>query len=172
LQHVDCEIVSGEIYRCLKPGGIAYFLENSARNPLVRWARSLVFGNPGRNQRQKRLFFQRRGTADEYPLKDVEIAHFTRAFRGQAKLVFDEFVFFQLIYAFAFKTEIVRRLTLYLDTVVARSIPHVMIYSYDQHLWMQKKQPTDAKSRCSPFPDREPDGIVAGVEYWICPHRI
>ena len=36
LHHVDCEKAGKEIYRCLKPGGIAYFGENSDRNPVLR----------------------------------------------------------------------------------------------------------------------------------------
>ena len=145
LHHVDCARVATEIYRCLKPGGVAYFLENSARNPLVRVARRLVFGTPGKNQRQRFLFFTRHGTADEYPLTDAEVAEFDTAFSGNVQLVFDEFVFFQLLHAFCLRREWFRSLTLRLDELVVALFPGLMKYSYDRHVWMQK--PKDLAGR-------------------------
>lgn len=138
LHHIDCAQAAQEIHRCLKPGGVAYFLENSARNPLVRLARRLVFGTPGENQRQRFLFFQRHGTPDEYPLTDAEIAEFEKVFPDHVKLVFDEFVFFQLLYAFVLRREWFKRLTLALDNLTVKFFPGLMKYSYDQHVWMMK----------------------------------
>ena len=139
LHHVDCARVAPEIYRCLKPGGVAYFLENSDRNPLVRWARRVAFGAPKEVQRHQFMCFRRFGTSDEYPLTDDEIGEFKKVFGEEnVRLVFDEFVFFQLLYHFGLRKEWFKRLTLSLDNLTVRVVPALMKYSYDQHVWMKK----------------------------------
>jgi SAM-dependent methyltransferase len=97
LHHVDCERVGPEIWRCLAPGGIAYFRENSDRNPLLRPARRTMFGRPGEVQRTRFLGLRRAGTTDEYPLTEAEIATLDIAFRGTLVRLYPNFVFFELL---------------------------------------------------------------------------
>ncbi len=68
LHHVDCERVADEIYRVLKPGGVAYFRENSDKNPILRFFRRLVFGKPGGYQKQRFLFLKGWGPRTNIPL--------------------------------------------------------------------------------------------------------
>lgn len=95
LHHVDCARVAKHLYRCLKPGGIAYFFENSDRNPILRLIRRTVFGKPGTVQRQRFLFFKRQGTPDEYPLTESEVAAIAAEFREPPQRFYDRLVFFE-----------------------------------------------------------------------------
>ena len=116
-----------------------YFLENSDRNALIRWARNVAFGGPNQVQRHKFLWFRRFGTSDGYPLRDSEIQEFRRVFgEANVRLVFDEFVFFQLLYHFGLRKAWFKRFTTFLDVTTVKLFPGLMRYSYDQHVWMKK----------------------------------
>ncbi len=93
LHHIDCEIVGREIYRVLKPGGIAFFRENSDRVLMFRFLRRLLFGKPGGHQRQKFLFIKRRGTTDEYPLIEEEVETLSKIFNGNIKVTNEHLYF-------------------------------------------------------------------------------
>lgn len=139
LHHIDCSAVSREIYRCLKPGGMAYFKENSDRNPILRFFRRALFGKPGELQKRKFLFFERGGSNDEYPLTDAEIYEFRKIFGKQhVKLFFPDFVFFALLYRFGMKKEIVLKITQFLDEIVSAAFPFLQKYSFLQELQMEK----------------------------------
>lgn len=71
LHHVDLAEAAGRVRRWLAPGGEAYFLETSAFNPLLSFARRAVAGRFGT---------QRFGTEDEHPLTRADVDAFTRHF--------------------------------------------------------------------------------------------
>lgn len=140
LHHIDCKLVSKELFRCLKPGGVACFDENSDRNPVLRFFRRALFGKPGEVQKSKFLFFKRGGTSDEYPLMDEEIAEFEKVFgKENVRLFFPSFLFFQCLYAFGLKRPIVERVTAFCDNLIARLVPGVRKFSFLQTVWIQKQ---------------------------------
>lgn len=138
LHHIDCDVVGRQIHRVLKPGGVAYFLENSDRNVLLRWVRRLVFGKPGGYQRQKFLFFRRNGTTDEYPLTEEEVAMLQRIFQGNLRRYNHTFEFFYLLNSMLFKKRSVGRKLRAFDRFVVRILPFLRPYSFQQEIWMQK----------------------------------
>ena len=77
LHHLDCAQAGAEIGRVLRPEGRAVFIENSARNPLLMWARRHLMGRFG---------IRRYGSAAEAPLDDAEIDSFCRQFDGSVQV--------------------------------------------------------------------------------------
>lgn len=138
LHHVDCEKVGSEIYRCLKPNGVAYFIENSDRNPVLRWARRTMFGNPGGFQKRRFLFFGRHGTSDEYPLTEEEVAVLERIFDGHITRLYPNFVFFRMLAIHGWSNPTFTRVMRALDNFTSRLIPSVRKYSFAQNIWLQK----------------------------------
>lgn len=138
LHHVDCGRVGREIWRCLRPGGVAYFFENSDRNPLLRWFRRLAFGRPGGVQRKTFLFFRRDGTSDEYPLTEGEVQELARVFPGGLQVSHDRFVFFELLAIHGWRAEGFRMLTRKLDALAGRIVPALKSYSFYQHVRLEK----------------------------------
>ncbi len=138
LHHVDCGRVGREIWRCLRPGGVAYFFENSDRNPLLRSFRRLAFGRPGEVQRRRFLFFKRQGTSDEYPLTAEELEQLARAFPGALQLSHERFVFFELLAIHGLRARPFWRLMQALDALIARNVPRLKPYSFYQHVRLEK----------------------------------
>jgi SAM-dependent methyltransferase len=139
LHHVDCEISGREIYRCLKPDGIAYFLENSDRNPILRYMRRVMFGSPDGYQKRRFLAFTRHGTTDEYPLTEEEVEILSDIFQGQIKRIYTNFVFFKLLATSGWKNKTFKELMRGLDNTIVWLFPFVMQYSFTQGIWLQKK---------------------------------
>jgi SAM-dependent methyltransferase len=150
LHHIDCERAGRETLRCLAPGGTAYFAENSDRNPLLRWARRLLFGTPGDVQRSRRLFFRRYGTADEYPLTDDELAVLAAIFDGELRVRIPRFVFFELLALHGWRQQTFQHLMRQLDSRTARLLPPVARYSFVQDVIMAR---SDDKGRRPRYPD-------------------
>lgn len=138
LHHVDCNLAGQEIHRCLKPGGIAFFRENSDRNPILRWFRRKVFGIPGDYQKQRFLFFRRGGTTDEYPLMEEEVDILSEIFEGNIKILHDRAVFFSVLSTFGWQNRTFRDLMILLDKFLVKIFPSIMKYSFDQQIWLQK----------------------------------
>ena len=138
LHHVDCARVGPHIWRCLAPGGIAYFQENSDRNPLLRLARRTLFGRPGELQRSSFLGLRRHGTPDEYPLTEAEIATLDAAFEGRLERLFPKFLFFELLATHGWQNARFRSLMQKLDHMTARVVPFVRPWSFLQDVWAQK----------------------------------
>lgn len=88
LHHVDIPKAMDELSRVLKPGARAVFVENSARNPLLMFARRNVVGNMG---------VPRYGDDDEHPLRDSDFDAMRRQFKGKVTIHHPEFVFFRLL---------------------------------------------------------------------------
>lgn len=143
LHHVDCNQAGREIYRCLKPGGVAYFQENSDANPLLRLIRRLAFGKPGGHQKQKFLWFRRSGTTDEYPVTANEIHVLSEIFSGQIECRHPEFVF---LWMFAYVLHRGYDLAKRADGVIAAVFPWIKRYSYMQEIWLRKA----TAERCRP----------------------
>ena len=140
LHHVNCEKAGREIYRCLKPNGIAFFRENSDKNPILRYARRIAYGSPGGYQRQRFLFFRRQGTTDEYPLTEEEVKVLSDIFGGNTKRIYTRFVFFVLLASFRWRNTMFGNLMRDFDSLIARLFPVVMQYSFAQGIWLQKKE--------------------------------
>lgn len=138
LHHVDCDRVGREIHRCLKPGGVAMFRENSDRNPILRVVRRALFGSPGEHQRSRFLFFTRAGTADEYPLTDDEIEAAAAPFGGEYRVTIPEFHFFRMLALHAWRNPRFGRAMAALDDAIVRAFPRLARYSFMQEVWFEK----------------------------------
>jgi ubiquinone/menaquinone biosynthesis C-methylase UbiE len=138
LHHLDCVRAGAEFYRCLKPGGLAYFAgENSDRNCILRFFyRALghwgVDGKP-----KKYLFFQRTGTPDERMLCEADIEALRRYFGNTVQVTVTEFMFFRKL------SHVIGRrmlgLTAALDALTGKLFPFLRRYSYDQNILLQKR---------------------------------
>jgi SAM-dependent methyltransferase len=138
LHHVDCTVAERQMFRCLKPGGIAYFHENSDRNPILRYLRRLLFGSPGGYQKQKFLFLKRTGTTDEYPLTEKEVAQLSDIFGGHIERYYPRFYFFYLLYFVGWRNERFGKFLWGLDTIIGDLFPFLKRYSFVQDLLLQK----------------------------------
>ncbi len=138
LHHVDCNLAGREIHRCLNPGGIAFFHENSERNPILRGFRRKAFGIPGGHQKQKFLFFKRHGTTDEYPLTEEEVDILSEIFDGNIKILHDKFVFFRLLYTFGWQNRTFGNFMTALDNFFVKIFPSILKYSFSQQVWLRK----------------------------------
>lgn len=138
LHHVDCATVGEEILRVLKPGGIAFFRENSDRNPILRILRRQLFGEPGGYQKQRFLFFERTGTTDEYPLTDKEVETLAKTFDGNIRVYSEKFRFFILFNRLIFRNPRLGQLLRSLDTAIGEAFPFLKKYSFEQQLLLVK----------------------------------
>lgn len=86
LHHVELEPALEEVTRLLAPGGTAIFIENSALNPVLMFARRHLTGRFG---------IPRFGTEDEHPL-DKGDYKLMRRHHPSLRLEFPEFTFFRL----------------------------------------------------------------------------
>lgn len=94
LHHVDIERAAQELKACLKPGAKAVFVENSARNPMLMFARKYLVGSMG---------IPRYGDDDEYPLRRKEIAVLQDIFQGGVSLHFPDLLLFRLLDYYIFQ---------------------------------------------------------------------
>jgi ubiquinone/menaquinone biosynthesis C-methylase UbiE len=140
LHHIDCSIVGKEIYRVLKPGGIAFFRENSDRNLILRFLRRLLFGKPGGYQKQKFLFIKRTGTSDEYPLTEEEVEVLVKIFKGNIRVTNEYFYFFSLLNSLIFKNSTLGNLLWTLDSLIGNVFPFIKKYSFFQEIWLKKPE--------------------------------
>lgn len=138
LHHVNCEVVGNEIYRCLKPGGIAFFKENSDRNFILRYVRRLLFGKPGDYQKQHCLFFKRTGTTDEYPLTEESVNTLSKIFKGNIQRYNERFCFFYLLNHLLFRNLTVGKILANFDSLIAKLLPFIRKYSFTQELLLRK----------------------------------
>ena len=138
LHHVNCATAGREILRCLKPGGVAFFWENSDRNVILRLARRAMFGSPGQRQRTRWLWFRRTGTSDEYPLTEQEVAVLDEIFGGRLERVYEDFMFVRLFSLFGWNRPAVSSVTEAVDALTVRICFWLMRYSFAQGVRVTK----------------------------------
>ncbi len=89
LHHVDLPSACKEINRILKPGAKAVFIENSARNMFLMFARKWIVGSFG---------VPKYGDDDEeYPLTKQDLIIIEDCFPGQVTVHHPDFLFFRLL---------------------------------------------------------------------------
>ena len=141
LHHVNVERVAPHIWRCLAPGGIAYFHENSDRNPMLRLARRVIFGPRGRARRSSRLGFTRHGTADEYPITEADVRALDRACHGNLVRLYPRFQFFGLLSIHGWRNPRFAAALSAIDAAIGRSAPFLRPYGFLQDLCVRKPRP-------------------------------
>ena len=137
LHHLDCQRAGAEFHRCLKPGGIAFFRdETSDRNPILAFFYRAMSRQDRNGKHKKYLLAQRRGTQDERMLSATDLDILSRQFSGKMRVIVDHFMFFQ-------KASHVMRnrllgITQLADHFVPIFFPFLKQYSYEQDVWLQK----------------------------------
>jgi SAM-dependent methyltransferase len=139
LHHVDCHLASLQVYRVLKQGGKAYFLENSARNPLLRFARDFIFARNsfGGKQQKGKFGFRRHGDLEEAPLSEEEVKTFCKPFKNLTR-TYELYTLFSLLAMHG--PRIFGKLQkglLYLDEIMGK-IPIFYPLSMEQTLILEK----------------------------------
>ena len=129
LHHVDCARVGAEIGRVLKPGGRAVFIENSDRNPVLRWARRHLMGRFG---------IRRYGSAAEAPLDDAEISDFCQHMGGSVEVHFPQLCLTVLLARHWLNVPWVVRFFMMIDQWLERGIPALRPWSFLQVLEFEK----------------------------------
>ena len=96
VHHTTDHIAFGrEVARVLKSGGRAVFHENSARNPLLMFARKILVGRFG---------IPKNSSPGEHPLQPAEIQQFGRAF-NTSRVFYGRMFLFQLAVKYLLKRE-------------------------------------------------------------------
>jgi SAM-dependent methyltransferase len=147
LHHVDMDRAAPEMYRVLRPGGVAYFRENWDGNPLLRFLRRRLFGRPGDVAKRRWGLFTRTGSTDEYPLTPAEFDVFARAFLGHAEVSHDRFLFFYLLNFLLFRNQTIGAGLRRLDRTIGRLFPRLMQYSFSAVVIGRKLEPPASSVR-------------------------
>jgi SAM-dependent methyltransferase len=122
LHHIDLEVGGRELARLLQPGGRAVFIENTATNPLLSFARRHVAG---------RLGVPRLGTVDEHPIRERDLELLKSSFVHVAvhHPVFEFLILFDR-QVLRFRYPRVTRLLGAADDLIHRRAPRLRRYSY------------------------------------------
>ncbi len=122
LHHVDVRTGAKELRRLLRPGGTAIFIENTANNRLLSFARNHLAGRYG---------IPRYGTQDEHPLTAADVDVFRREF----PTVLEHFPVFEFVGLF--DRQVLRyrypKATMWcgvVDNTLYRLTPGIRRYSY------------------------------------------
>lgn len=131
LHHTNTEISGREIERVLAEGGKAVFIENSARNKFLMYAREYITGRYG---------VPKYGSASESPLSVRQIRTLRDIFSGGASLHYVSFVFFRLLagYIKILNNPACMKVISYLDNFVYAYLPFIRKYGYFNVLEMKK----------------------------------
>lgn len=131
IHHVDVAKAAGELFRVMRPGARAAFIENSNRNLLLMGARRLLCGNFG--------IAKYGDDEEEHPLTKKDIATLRANFGGPCTIHYPDFLFFRLadMYVFRKKSSLMSRLLSAADKTAGR-IPALRRYSYFQILQLDK----------------------------------
>jgi SAM-dependent methyltransferase len=96
LHHLEpFDVVVTELRRVLKPGGRAFFYENSAASKLLMWFRTNLVG---------KLWIPKCGDQDEFPLTAEEIQMLKAEFRVEVR--YPEMMFFGMADRYLFKKKL------------------------------------------------------------------
>lgn len=122
LHHVDVSRAVRELARVLKPDGLAVFIENSAANPLLMFARRYVVGSFG---------IPRYGDDHEHPLGPHDLDAIRASFPGTMQIHYPDFVFFRLadFYVLCKRVPVLTRLMAAFDRLCGR-IPGIRKLGY------------------------------------------
>ena len=122
LHHADIRRGANEIHRLLRPGGRGVFIENSALNPALSFARTYIAGRFG---------IPRYGTEDEHPLQSRDYHYYRLLFR-EVRLDFPDFCFFTLLdrQLLKFRHPILSRALRHADEFTWEKMPMLRRYSY------------------------------------------
>jgi ubiquinone/menaquinone biosynthesis C-methylase UbiE len=122
LHHIELDVGAAQIAMLLAPGGRASFAENSARNPLLMFARAHVVGRFG---------VVRLGTADERPLSRNDVRRFSRHF-SRTTVTYPVFDFFRIFdrQLLRFRRPTLSRLCNRLDQFVEQRLAWAHSYSF------------------------------------------
>lgn len=131
LHHADIQAAGEEIHRLLRPGGRGIFLENQARNPLLRFAREHVAGRFG---------VPRLGTPDEHLLAQKDFDQWATRF-DRVDLSYPDFHFFDLLnrQLLRYRCEFVTRRTRRLDRFLWTRLPGMRVYSFHVIVEMRRR---------------------------------
>lgn len=129
LHHLDCAQAGAEIGRVLRPGGRAVFIENSDRNPVLRWARRHLMGRFG---------IRRYGSAAEAPLGDAEIGEFCQHMGGSVQVHFPQLCLTVLLARHWLRAAWAMRFFTAVDQQLERWIPALRPWSFLQVLEFEK----------------------------------
>lgn len=122
LHHLELEAGGRELARLLRPGGRAIFVENSARNRVLSWARRTLAG---------RLGIPRLGTADEHPLGKRDLHNLGASF-ADVRVHYPVFEFLILFdrQVLRFRYRRVTWLIRGADDLIHRRMPRMRRFSY------------------------------------------
>lgn len=130
LHHVDVGQASHQIYRLLRPGGRAIFIENSGRNPILMTARSLICGRFG---------IPKFSDGHEYPLTQHDLRYLRQRFPNRCQVYFPNFLCFRLVdfYILQKRWPLFTTLLQWLDQSLGR-LPVIRQYGYLQVIQLDK----------------------------------
>lgn len=122
LHHVDIPAACRELGRVLKPGARAVFIENSARNPVLMFARRFIVGSFG---------VPRYGDDHEHPLTARDLDAMRSSFPGTFAVYYPDFLFFRLadFYIFQKRVGFLTSLTATLDRAFGK-LPWIREFGY------------------------------------------
>ena len=122
LHHLDIPRAARECSRVLAPGGMALFVENSGRNPLLMFARNRLAGRFG---------IPRYGTEDERPLSEEDLAILRTELPG-LRLEYPVFDFFKVFdrQVFRHRWRWVSRILWGLDNATWKWLPPARKWSF------------------------------------------
>ncbi len=130
LHHIEIESTIKEIYRVLKKGGKAVFVENFANNKILSFSRKYLAGRFG---------IPRYGTITEHPLtsKDIEIM---RNLFGKVKIINPDMNFIQLFdrQIFKYKCPFISRVCEFFDKCIYCNFSALRKFSYTQVIIVEK----------------------------------
>lgn len=145
------------LYDRLKPGGRIVFMENSARNPLLRLARKTLVGRFG---------IPKHGDDDEHPLEPRELRMIDRRFE-QSRRLYPELIFFRLLNTYIFRDARVFAplilLNEWMDRLLYRVAPALRKYSYYQILEAAKSPEETTQRPLEGKPGRDENGLQQGA---------
>lgn len=129
LHHTNISESIPEIYRVLKRGGKAVFVENFGFNPLLNFCRNHIVGKFG---------IPKYGTPNEHPLVRKDLRLINSYFK--TKIVVPDFLFMKLLACrvFGFRYKAVNLLCSFFDRCFHKGFPGIFHYSYTQLLILEK----------------------------------
>lgn len=142
LHHVQIPQAMKQLNRVLKPGARAVFVENSARNAVLMWARRHIVGRMG---------VPRYGDDHEHPLRASDFAVMRRYFQGTVTVHHPEFVFFRLFDFYVLKGRFpLASAVLRLADKMCGSLPWISTFGYFLVVQMDRNQVAAAAPDTSP----------------------